>query len=427
MYLKILYEEEYEYDESGKIKIIKNYSDYVSNPDYYFYYKYEYDENNNLISRYPYSKYGELIGSRQMECEYEYLENGNMIKTTCYYQMYDDIRNIEYKEAEEYDINGKLVKTIYYECDYPKPEVDVSGYSEYEYDKNGNVTKRAHCNADGEVEDISVYSYTYNEKGDMIKKTLTSGNGSGYTENYEYDRNGNLVKYSKLDWKEDKSEVIIYIYSDQDNKFNDDSSINLTDFELINTSASSSEWKQAYVDYIDECVRKNDLSGANYLLLNINNDNIPELYINFGSASDGAVICSYYNGNVIEQSVWPYGLSYIAGKNVFCISGGRMLVYFEKVYSIVDGEFVVLFDGNYGVEDNSNVNLDEEGYPIYNYYCDGVLVDSKSEYIELLNKKYDESIAFNPFESAEFDRKTLRYIGNGICNYDEILERINKY
>lgn len=193
---------------------------------------------------------------------------------------------------------------------------------------------------------------------------------------------------------------------------------------------SSNEWKEAYIDYINEHGNKYDSFGHSidiYKLVNINNDSIPELYINFGSTAGGDVICTYYEGKVVEQSMWNYGFSYIEGQNIFRDSGGHMDVYHDKIYSIENGQFVLLYEGNYGASDNAHVQFDSDGNPIYNYYWNGTEVSSETEYMNLLNEIYNVQQAITPFDDAEYNSETWRYVGNGLCDYEEIIEAINAY
>ena len=182
----------------------------------------------------------------------------------------------------------------------------------------------------------------------------------------------------------------------------------------------SSEWKQAYIDYINSHGQF-EISK----LVNINNDEIPELYINFGTTASGDVLCSYAEGTVIEQPMYNYGFSYIEGQNLFRDLGGHMDVYYDKIHTIQDGQFALLYSGDYGAEDNSNVQLDESGMPIYNYYWNGTQVSSQEEYMTLLNQVYNTEQAITPYDGAQYEDG--RYVGNGLCDYNEIIEAINNY
>ena len=192
----------------------------------------------------------------------------------------------------------------------------------------------------------------------------------------------------------------------------------------------TAEWKEAYINYVNECGTEYDYWGYPieiYKLININNDNIPELYINFGGTATGDVLCTYSGGKVVEQPMWNYGLSYIEGQNLFRDSGGHMDVYYDKIYSIQNDHIVLLYEGNYGASDNSQVQYDSNGNPIYDYYWNGIQVSSEAEYRNLLNEIYHSQQESTPFDNAEYNSEAGRYTGNGLCNYEEIIEAINTY
>lgn len=180
----------------------------------------------------------------------------------------------------------------------------------------------------------------------------------------------------------------------------------------------SEEWKKAYIQFIVENGMiydgMRDSFKEWYKLVDINGDDIPELYINFNSTADGDVLCSYYDDMVVYQWMWNYGFSYIEGQNLFMDSGGNMDEYYNKVYSIDDGEFVLRYDGEAGASDNANVQVDSEGYPVYNYYWNGTQVLSEEEYQKLLNDVYDVNQASDFYNGDKY-------------NYREILEAIINY
>ena len=196
---------------------------------------------------------------------------------------------------------------------------------------------------------------------------------------------------------------------------------------------SSNEWKEAYINYINEINEHIKTFGLNkdfspiYKLVNINNDNVPELYINFMSGARGDGIYTYYEGKVIEQHIYNFGFSYIEGKNIFCNNGGHMDEYYHKIYTINNGKFVLLYEGNYGASDNSHVEFDSDGLPVYDYYWNGATVSSKDEYINLLNEAYPTKESISPFDGTQYNSEIGRYEGNGICDYRDIIEAINRF
>lgn len=187
---------------------------------------------------------------------------------------------------------------------------------------------------------------------------------------------------------------------------------------------TSSEWKQAYIDYINEHRDQPMADDFLYKLVDINGDATPELYVNYGTTAAGDAICTYAGGSVVEQSMWNYGFSYLEGQNRFRNAGGHMDVYYDKIYTIENGQFVLLCQGNYGASDNTHVSLDSNGLPIYTYRWNGTEVASEAEYTDLLHQAYDMQKAVTPFDGADFDSDAGRYVGNGLCNYEEILVAI---
>lgn len=193
---------------------------------------------------------------------------------------------------------------------------------------------------------------------------------------------------------------------------------------------SSNQWKQAYIDYINENARIYDYKRNEYKeiickLVDINGDSIPELYIDFPSVAQGSVICTYHEGIVVEQHMYVSGLSYVKGQNIFMDSGGHMDEYYNKIYCIKNGQFVLISEGQYGAPDNAHVQVGADGKLIYNYYWNGKQVASETEYKNMLNAAYDTKEAVTPYDGTEY--KNGRYVGNGLCDYEEIIEAIKTY
>ena len=179
--------------------------------------------------------------------------------------------------------------------------------------------------------------------------------------------------------------------------------------KLINTE-NNSDWKEAYTNYIIQDVDPYGYEG--YALIDINGDEIPELYILGNSTASGDIVCTYNNGNVIELYGWIYGTSYVKGENLLSISGGHMDVYFDYIYKIENGEFVQVHKGDYGAEDNSHVKFDEEGNPVYVYSWDEKIIN-ELQYNELLYLFYGK---YYP-----------RYAHEEVCDREAIIDKIKNY
>lgn len=102
-------------------------------------------------------------------------------------------------------------------------------------------------------------------------------------------------------------------------------------------------WKSAYIDFVFEKYMNDDFlldePLQKYKLVNVNGDNIPELYINFGSTAGGDMLCSYFDNSVIYQPMWNYGFSYIEGENLFWILAG---IWMSIMISFTASKMVLL-------------------------------------------------------------------------------------
>lgn len=192
-------------------------------------------------------------------------------------------------------------------------------------------------------------------------------------------------------------------------------------------------WKNAYVNFIlddiKECKEKYEANPEKYeyKLVNIDGDKIPELYINYSCYAEGGMLCSFQEDTVISRNVGWYGMYYIEGKNLVLDSSGHMDNYWDVVYSIEDGVFNVKGSGYYGAEDNSNVQYDEDGCPIYEFYWNEVEQLGYEDYEEKMQEVYDLEKSISPYKDARFDTESGRYIEGGICNFEEIIMEIADY
>lgn len=188
----------------------------------------------------------------------------------------------------------------------------------------------------------------------------------------------------------------------------------------VNRTKDSEAWKQAYIDRINQ--EANDSAhgtSGTYMLIDIDGNDIPEVYTRWSSEAEGGDVYSYAQGKVIEQSIDRSGFSYIEGQSLFMNYGGVMGNYFNLVYSIENGRFVEVANGQY-VEENNNGNWS------YRYYWDDKEV-SESEYADTLNDVYDTSQAVDPLENATFNASTFTYTGNGIYDLNGIISAIRSY
>ncbi|MBO4897346.1 MAG: hypothetical protein J5590_03515 [Clostridia bacterium] len=179
---------------------------------------------------------------------------------------------------------------------------------------------------------------------------------------------------------------------------------------------SADSWKQAYINYLESLTSNEsyNIDAETFALIDLNDDGIPELYEDHGSTAGGAEVLTYFNGNLESQYMYTYGLHYIEGENLFRDMGGHMDGYYDEIYRIENGKFISVASGAYGAEDNTNVQFDENGKPIYEYYWEDTEV-SEEEYEEMLNSVYDTSRETDPYSEE------LMY------DYNEIYDVIENY
>ncbi len=150
-------------------------------------------------------------------------------------------------------------------------------------------------------------------------------------------------------------------------------------------------WQNAYVSYIlSEGLLFDDYQ---YELININGDSVPELFIKGISVANGNRIITYAGKNKVNcEYLGDSSVSYIECENILKNVSGRMDSYYDTIYTIKNRKFEVLNKGDYGAIDNSNIQLDENGEPVYYYYWNDKSV-SIDEYKDCLANAFDESKA----------------------------------
>ena len=245
----------YKYNSRGKL--IEVFSDATWNYDYETHDTYTYNSKGQLIRsvysswghdigeidtlHYKYNSQGELIetyGSHYPECGDFYrsitkYDSAGRVSEEIAYE-YDDwngtlLRNINY-HTYQYDTTGRLIS----ETTTNYPYVDSLGTiskrpvkgdrSEYKYDANGNITERAHYNADGTLmeycsrhDEAPKTTYEYDTRGNKTKECVYSSDGSLQTKTtYEYDQNNRVVIMSHYDGNHFERREL-YEYDDKGN------------------------------------------------------------------------------------------------------------------------------------------------------------------------------------------------------------------
>lgn len=153
-------------------------------------FSYQYDQNQNLVKYTANDEYGEHITyygydeanrpiwrlSDEGLSTVEYDDVGNVIKRVSEYTG----TTVEY----EYDSNSNVIKTTY---SYDG-EATLIEYNEY--NEKGELIKKTQDLCPGQT----IYTYTYDENGNLLVSDKVQENGFNSRDEHEYDENGNRIK-----------------------------------------------------------------------------------------------------------------------------------------------------------------------------------------------------------------------------------------
>ena len=136
------------------------------------------------------------------------------------------------------------------------------------------------------------------------------------------------------------------------------------------TDTSDQAWKLAYMNYIDQ--KKMEIEGdpiynndSVYKLLDINGDELPELYIDDRTVTWSGEVCTYINGQVISQDVISGSTWYIEGENLFMTELHRDWGSMESIYQIEDDGIIEIENGSF---DRSRVTRIFDGQNVSDMY-----------------------------------------------------------
>ena len=168
------------------------------------------------------------------------------------------------------------------------------------------------------------------------------------------------------------------------------------------TAAPFSEpWRQAYSDYVKKAAKE----GYNsFNLIYVDNDDVPELFLGSGIEATGERLCTYYNGKIIEQTLYrTYSTSYIENSGLIQNYYGSQGCYGIEIYKLENGKFEML-----------HTAYIEEGYSEdYGEFYSGCYLDKKEILREDLDRKiaeyFDSEKAKFTYENATEDSESFAY------------------
>lgn len=134
--------------------------------------------------------------------EYIFGENGLIEKEKKFYDNQET--TYEYYECYEYNENGQITKR--YATDLEGNILEKHDLFEMTYNENGGIAKI--------TEDESVYNFIYNDDGSLKGYTKLEGTEVINAVYYEYDENGNKVKESLANAADETVSDTVYTYNE---------------------------------------------------------------------------------------------------------------------------------------------------------------------------------------------------------------------
>ena len=161
-------------------------------------YQYTYDHEGRITKKITETTLGSSTS------EYTYNEQGDLIceKTV------NDLGTVQTGEfAYVYSENGEIARITEVKNSYRVSSCDET------YDEQGNLTSRQSVSAMDTVSNSSVY--TYDDLNRPIQKVHTDSDGRSYTYTYEYDERNNLTKKTRT-YPSGTVTTFVYTYDDMD-------------------------------------------------------------------------------------------------------------------------------------------------------------------------------------------------------------------
>lgn len=160
------------------------------------------------------------------------------------------------------------------------------------------------------------------------------------------------------------------------------------DDEKSDDNQEDIDWQELYLDYMKQN-RDYDNGGVRCALVNVNDDDIPELIIVGDCEAMGNILVTCSERGINDAFTSRLSFSFIERGNLLLNSDGHMGYYYDNIFSIEDGEWVMNESGWCGLL------ADDDGAPIEGEYeiswNDSPV--SKEEYRKKLDDIYDESEA----------------------------------
>lgn len=368
-----------------------------------------YDANGKLLTMYSNDLDNPGIPSG---FEHSYNSEGQLINT-----YYSNSEHLE--DSYEYDASGKLTR-LYENLEY------MDTVTEYHYTK-GLMSGATITSTDEYSSYTETLAYSYDSQK-RLSSVMSSGPSNVLT-TYHYQYSPFVVTKSVSNYGTVSSEVILqddnsavlYQFSFHQAEFYTDANGKLakvvatdsfTDevltytFLYDNTAPGTvypekaTTWNRAYFNCILNGVQNPDSCDdwlyADYNLVYLDDDSIPELWITHSSLAGGCSLLSFRNNKLLEEDLSAGGLVYEEYGNCFYLSSGRMGYYYDTVYALEKGKLTTLATGSSEEFIDSLYNVSTT------YYWDNIQV-SETIYQSKLDSYVYPGIAKTPDNGETYD------------------------
>ncbi|MCD8153520.1 MAG: hypothetical protein LUF78_02300 [Clostridiales bacterium] len=156
--------------------------------------------------------------------------------------------------------------------------------------------------------------------------------GDGYTECYYFDSDGFLVTDTTVNGSEVNADGAWVVNGVVQQKRAEAG-------ESSGTETVDDSWKDTYIAYIREA--ENEVAGHQYALVYIDDNEIPELYIEATASVEGDRVCTVgTDGSLVVFDLSRMGgFRYVERSGRFSNENTNMGVYFVRNYTLADGVF----------------------------------------------------------------------------------------
>lgn len=323
------------------------------------------DQTPAQTASYPDIRPNAEMPAEQVQSPDFQMQQNEMLKRVNYYNSEGML--LYYYSYAYYD-DGRLCSTTLYAIDHYSDDF-YSVSSKYTllclYESNGNLN-------DIMLDALTISSWFNRETGEV-------------TLDYEYGENGSSSKITIFPATESIAQKKFGVDPEKTEEIYGKAPIIMTD--------SGHEWSRFYLDNVFSSEAPTDMTTCRFMY--VNDDSIPELWIDYGYGYAGAEIYTTNNSTVHSIALDHGGAYWIENENIMLVSYGHMDNYYDIIYTIEDGAFHVIAEGHYGALNHADT-YDRQNYQ---YYWNDTEI-TEEEYSRLLASAFDKNKAVDIYQNV---------------------------